>query len=249
MALEIGGLLSQAFSGGADVSLAELQDAFSDLVPFKSDDLLGNAGLLNAHIEKHGLTLDPPLVTGNLSTRRILKCRSINHIDQKLEELISNGESSRVEFKGSLFTNLSRLDHDGSYTRSEEVIHSSLKTLCAFGNTDGGQLLIGVEDNGKIRGIETDLRTIGKERDAWENELRSLVAGRFRDGVLSNTFLAVSYYERNELTVACVNCVKRSGPVFLKHPKDARHEFFVRQGNRSTSLDIPDVLDYLASIR
>ena len=29
-----------------------------------------------------------------------------------------------------------------------------LKILCAFANTDGGQLIIGVDDNGKVIGIK-----------------------------------------------------------------------------------------------
>jgi len=35
---------------------------------------------------------------------------------------------------------------------SDEV----LKTLCAFANTEGGQVIIGVQDDGKVKGIEID---------------------------------------------------------------------------------------------
>lgn len=242
-------MLGQAFVAGADVSLEELLDAFSDLINFSPDDLLGNAGLIKIHIEKYGLLLEPAVTTGNFRTRRVLKCKTVNQIDSKLDQLIEEGETSRTEFKGSLFTNLARLDNGGGHHKSDEVTHSSLKTIGAFGNSDGGVLLIGVEDSGKIRGLETDFITTGKDRDGWENDFRSLIAGRFRDGVLANTFVNILFAQRAGLTVACVSCVKRSKPVFLKHPKEQRYEFYIRQGNRSASLDIPEVLDFLATSR
>jgi hypothetical protein len=41
-------------------------------------------------------------------------------------------------------------------TQTEFVTHAALKTVAAFLNTDGGDLLIGVADDGSIAGVEAD---------------------------------------------------------------------------------------------
>ncbi len=58
-------------------------------------------------------------------------------------ELIKRGESKTLEFKSSLRWSLkeNRLDSKG-------VTHAAMKTIAAFLNTEGGDLLIGVADDG-----------------------------------------------------------------------------------------------------
>ncbi len=56
-----------------------------------------------------------------------------------LEDLIAEGEHENQDFKY-------RVDEPAKIA----------KTLCAFANTSGGRLLIGVKDNGAIRGIDPE---------------------------------------------------------------------------------------------
>ena len=60
-----------------------------------------------------------------------------------IEILLKQGESERLEFKESLS------DWDGI-----------LKTICAFLNTRGGKIVIGVDDQGNIRGIDIGKNTL-----------------------------------------------------------------------------------------
>jgi hypothetical protein len=66
-------------------------------------------------------------------------------------ELIKRGESKTLEFKSTLRWSLkeNRKDDKG-------VTHAVLKTVAAFLNTEGGDLLIGVADDGSVVGIEHD---------------------------------------------------------------------------------------------
>jgi type I restriction enzyme R subunit len=66
-------------------------------------------------------------------------------------ELIKRGESKTLEFKSTLRWSLkeNRKDDRG-------VTHAVLKTIAAFLNTEGGDLLIGVADDGSVVGIEHD---------------------------------------------------------------------------------------------
>jgi predicted HTH transcriptional regulator len=60
--------------------------------------------------------------------------------DQKyLRGLISEGEHQRLDFKFEI-----------------NDARKIARTLSAFSNTDGGRLLIGVKDNGRIRGVRSD---------------------------------------------------------------------------------------------
>lgn len=56
-----------------------------------------------------------------------------------IKELISKGENQKLDFKFEI-----------------SDARKIARTLSAFANTDGGKLLIGVKDNGVIRGIRTD---------------------------------------------------------------------------------------------
>jgi predicted HTH transcriptional regulator len=56
-----------------------------------------------------------------------------------IRNLIQSGENQRLEFKFEI-------------SDSRKIA----RTLVAFSNTDGGTLLIGVKDNGKIAGVRTE---------------------------------------------------------------------------------------------
>ncbi len=241
MAQEIGVLLSRAYAGGVDVSLDELIGTLSALVSFQPDDLLGNAALIQSCLGTYHLQLDPSITTGNYQTRRLLRPIVQSSSTTSLDQLIADGEHGQLEFKGSLYCNLDRLAHSQTYHKSDDVIQSCLKTIAAFGNSDGGILLVGIRDNGEVSGIENDFATIGKDRDGWENDFRSLIGSRFRDGQIVNSFVDIQYVTHSGKTVAKVNCIKRKDAVFLRHPREPRHEFYIRQGNRSTCLDLPDI--------
>ena len=56
------------------------------------------------------------------------------NMDKELNRLIKQGESYNLEFKESLNSSIA-------------------KEMCAFANTNGGKILLGVKDDGKIKGI------------------------------------------------------------------------------------------------
>lgn len=60
-------------------------------------------------------------------------------MDRYLKKLISGGEGQRLDFKFCI-------------SDSRKIA----RTLCAFANSDGGKLLIGVRDNGTIAGVRSD---------------------------------------------------------------------------------------------
>ena len=67
-----------------------------------------------------------------------------------MDQLIADGETSRIEFNSTLRVNL----HTGQPDKKLE--HSCLKTIAAFLNSCGGHLNVGVSDGSEALGIETD---------------------------------------------------------------------------------------------
>lgn len=87
------------------------------------------------------------------------------------EALINKGESPKLEFKSTLRVDLKT-------SKPEKFIeHSVLKTLAAFLNSDGGTLLIGIEDNKNILGLEHDFNSFSKpdKLDEFQKHFDNLI--------------------------------------------------------------------------
>ena len=74
----------------------------------------------------------------------------INDPDIRLKEIIKNGESNTLEFKSTMRMNLN------TNQPGKEIELAWLKAATAFMNSDGGILLLGVNDRGDIVGLEPD---------------------------------------------------------------------------------------------
>ncbi|MEG9328859.1 RNA-binding domain-containing protein [Salinimicrobium catena] len=76
-----------------------------------------------------------------------------------------------------------------------KLIHSALKTICAFANTNGGFLLLGVSDDKKIFGLEQDYNHFkkGKNRDEFgkhfDQILKNYLGDSFSSSLLEKEFL------------------------------------------------------------
>jgi len=57
-------------------------------------------------------------------------------VSNGIEDIIKGGESETVEFKRSL-------------AETREII----ETVCAFANTKGGVIIVGIDDEGEIKGV------------------------------------------------------------------------------------------------
>lgn len=234
-------IMGEAFRGGVDVSLREIVVALG--LPI--DDVLGSALEVDALLKTMGLALTPEIARGDFDTRRALGSRSVADADS-IRALIAEEEHRNAEFKSTLVCDLRSYKQVPSvHVRSDGVTHSALKTICAFANSGGGRLLIGVEDDLNVCGIEPDFAVMACNRDRWETHLRNLIGSKFWQGRLVNSFVKVEYVEIDGKTVAAIEIVGRRESTFLKHARDDRHEFYIRQGNRSVALDIPEFEQYL----
>ena len=75
-----------------------------------------------------------------------------DNFEDPVIKLSKQYENTHLEFKSSFKKDL---DHGGKVPQ-DIMINSVIKTIGGFCNTSGGNLLIGVDDNNKIIGIEVD---------------------------------------------------------------------------------------------
>ncbi|MEK6815426.1 MAG: RNA-binding domain-containing protein, partial [Nitrospirota bacterium] len=154
------------------------------------------------------------------------------------EELIKRGESKTLEFKSTLRWNLKEDRQD-----DKGVTHAVLKTIAAFLNTEGGDLLIGVADNGSIVGIERD----GLETD--DKFMRHLVqAVRSGLGDRAGTRIDPKTQVVEGKTVCLVTCQRSPEPVFLKWKgmeASPDGDFFVRSVPGTVKLSAESAREYI----
>jgi type I restriction enzyme R subunit len=160
------------------------------------------------------------------------------HAHRNAAALIQRGESLTLEFKPSLRWNLKedRLDDKG-------VTHAVIKTIAAFLNTQGGDLLIGVADDGSAVGIAHDrLET----DDTFMRHLAQVVRNGLGDR--AGTCIDPKTQEVDGKTVCVVTCQRSPEPVFLKW-KDLEAtpagDFFVRSGPGTVKLPPESAQEYI----
>lgn len=155
----------------------------------------------------------------------------------RVMELIEAGEDDTVEFKStgrkSLFAG----------KKDPRIEWAVVKSLCAFLNSDGGTLLVGVGDDGSIVGIEEDFPFLKfGNTDHWSLWLTNLMI--HATNPVATTYLKVSFVEIEGKTVARIDAKPSINPVFATD-KEGHKVFFVRTGPATASLAGDDLLLFL----
>jgi predicted HTH transcriptional regulator len=151
----------------------------------------------------------------------------------EISGLIKAGESEKVEFKSSL-----RWDYREQKVNPvlETVI---LKSIAAFANGKGGTLIIGVNDEGKILGLEPDFNTLKKkDADGFELHLRRLIKNQFGISFIT-AHLQVEFPEMEGKTLCVIRISPSHHPLYLKTKNKNGNEtekFYVRMGNASQEI-------------
>ncbi len=152
---------------------------------------------------------------------------------ERVMSLIRQGESGQCEFKESFALDLRK------GTQEKYIELSSLKTIAAFLNTDGGTLLIGVEDEGGVPGLAHEIDALHKgKRDKFllhfKNQLKSKIGEEFYPFVKHRTVLL------GDSEVLIVEVSKGSKACFL----DGK-DFYVRTNPATDKLEGPKLVEYI----
>lgn len=154
-----------------------------------------------------------------------------------ISEIIELGESSNLEFK-------STLQWDVVQNRKNKALRKSvLKTIAAFLNSEGGTLLIGVEDNMQVCGLSNDLNLVDNSTDKLMNLLSTLISDSI--GPEYSDLVKICIEPVGELLICRIDVDRSLLPAYLIF--DHIKEFFVRFSNTSRSLDLEETVKYITA--
>jgi len=157
-------------------------------------------------------------------------------IKNDILQLIELGENNWVEFKSSM-----KYDYFKKIPNKnlEQVI---AKTIVSFMNAKGGKLIIGVDDEGKIMGIENDFKTLKHQnKDGFEQNIFRIISTYIGQEFCYK--VQVLFYQINEKEVCLVIVEPSKKPTYVADGKNTT--FYVRTGNATYPLTVKETVKYL----
>lgn len=119
------------------------------------------------------------------------------------------------------------------------------KTVAALANSGGGDLLIGVDDDGKALGLDDDLKFMKQpDLDRYELWLRDHLSKTL--GSTASANVEVTFPVLDGVPVCHLRMLGASRPVFLSPGKGQPVQMWVRVGNSTRQLGVDEALSYAA---
>ncbi len=157
--------------------------------------------------------------------------KDIDSPDISASELIARGESNTVEFKSTLRVNLH------SRQKDSVIEHASLKTIAAFLNTRGGYLLVGVDDTGKILGLDSDGFA---SSDKMLQHLDNLISNKI--GPYHMLYIQPRVENHTNKYVLIIKCSPSNAPAYVN---DGDKHFYIRAGASTRELPVDELHTYI----
>ncbi len=151
-----------------------------------------------------------------------------------IAELISQGEHDKLEFKSTFRWDL-RQDK-----KNPAIEHAALKSVSAFLNSEGGDLLVGVADDGTVLGVENDHFP---SDDKFLLHVWNLIKSSFGQDI--SPYIKTTLEKVDGKTVCRFHCLPGPKPVFLRQA-GFDETFYIRVGPSTGSLGISEALKYIA---
>lgn len=151
----------------------------------------------------------------------------------QIRNIARQGESKCIEFKETLSLDVKK------QTKEKYIELSALKTIVAFLNTEGGVLLVGVSDDGKIPGIDIEIDKFHKGNTDkflihFKNSLQTRIGEEFYP------YMEYKLVPVSESRVLKVICKESKSPCYLDNA-----EFYVRTNPATDKLEGPKLVQYI----
>lgn len=165
------------------------------------------------------------------------------YFTNEIKDIIKSGESAVLEFKSSL-----RYDYKQKKL-NKELENIIIKSVAAFNNSDGGIILLGVNDKGKILGLKKDYETLKKpDRDGFELHLRAIISQAYGQHFAARR-IEIFFPHVNKEEVCMLKIKKGRTPIYTMTTDKtcgARQEkFYIRMGNSCREIEKPsDIVTY-----
>jgi CBS domain-containing protein len=145
-------------------------------------------------------------------------------------------ESQQLEFKSTLRWDLQKKCVNPLLEKA------NLKSICAFLNSDGGELVIGISDDHEVIGLDHDYKTCkNQNRDGFENKLTSLIQTMI--GVTFTKNVKPSFFILDGKEICKIKIDPGGEPAFLH--ENGQEQFYVRTGNSSRPFSLSETVKYV----
>lgn len=154
-----------------------------------------------------------------------------------VSEYIASGESEIIEFKETLRIDLRTGE------KSPAIEHSTIKTIAGFLNSQGGTLIIGVQDNGNVVGVERDYATLPKQnRDGLLVHIDNILQSRFPTSL---QFISARVEISHNKEICAIEVAPSENPVYIV--ENGQEEFYIRSSASTRSLSMSESNEYIKS--
>lgn len=156
-------------------------------------------------------------------------------IGDVLQKPMKEEEGQKIEFKSSLRW----CYKTNSFV--EELKFECLRTIVAFLNSDGGDLKIGIDDDGTVLGLEKDY---SKLKNPTDDKFRLLINELISSyiGDVYHEFCRISFDERTYKKICIITVMRSDIPAYLY--KNKKTLFYIRRDNRTIILDVEKAIRY-----
>jgi len=168
--------------------------------------------------------------------------RVVQHLEAELARdlpsLISKGEDEYTEFKSSVRWDIKQQ----KVNRSLELVIA--KTIVGFMNHKGGNILVGVDDDGNILGLANDYATLKhKNRDGLEQCIMGIINTQIGGDRCS--LVHCVFYKIEDSDICRIIVEQPSEPVYCNDGNIAK--YYLRAGNGTRELDAQETVSHVTS--
>lgn len=151
----------------------------------------------------------------------------------KIRGILRQGESKNIEYKQTLSLDVKKK------TREIYIELSVLKTVVAFLNTEGGTLLVGVDDAGNIIGLDDEIYKFHKNNlDKFLLHFKNRIKERI--GEEYYPFIDHKAVQVDEKCILLIECKESQSPCYLDNA-----DFYVRTNPATDKLEGPKLVEYV----
>lgn len=157
-------------------------------------------------------------------------------IVDRIRDMITSGEDKNTEFKQTIVYDTRKKDRD------QIITDMWIKTVAAFLNTNGGDLLIGVSDDKNITGMNFEMKKYFKKGEDYQDNLMKHVKNILKDyiGEPFYPYINSQLVEIDDDYVLWINCKPSDKEVFVKGK-----DFYVRTHPATDKLEGQKAIDYI----
>ena len=156
--------------------------------------------------------------------------------DIPMPEAIGQEESQHLEYKETYQYNVYTDEQDKS------LKSKTTKEVAAFGNSEGGTVVIGVRDNDKtVTGLDRDYDSMNQDWDGFALQVNDVIRSDIGD-VFTASCVSVDRYQVDGADVCAIHVDPSPAPLFV-----GTDDFYVRQGSSSQPLSLEDTVEYIST--